>query len=277
MRQHYKGSPVRILTYNVHGWQKPDGGSNVDLVAEVIAATAADLVGLNEVFHPDPGLTPSALEHLAAQLGFCYAFGATQPTDPQKHPPYGNALLSRWPIMAHAAHHLAPVVSYGKRGLLECRVNSPSFGALTVYVTHLDHRSEQVRLEQWSAANTWLIRDRNRPHLLLGDFNALAATDYPDAVAQSRLAAYQAERGWPTPAFDLVGQVIRGGYLDSFMAAGQPSGAGATFPANAPERRIDYIFVPAIWRPALQFCAPVAPARAIEASDHLPVFAEVDA
>ena len=53
-----------------------------------------------------------------------YAFGATQPAEPtpQKHPPYGNAMLSRWPVMAHAAHHLAPAVSYGKRGLLEARI-----------------------------------------------------------------------------------------------------------------------------------------------------------
>lgn len=267
---------MRVLTYNVHGWQRPEGGPNVDLVAEVIEATAADLVGLNEVFYPEGGSPPPALERLAAKTGMHYAFGATQPSDPQKHPPYGNALLSRWPIMAHAAHHLAPVVSYGKRGLLECRVLAPSTGPLTVYVTHLDHRLEQIRLEQWSAANTWLLRDRNRPHLLLGDFNALAETDYPDSTGRERLAAYQAERGWPTPAFDLVGQVVRAGYLDSYAAAGHPAGAGATFPADSPERRIDYIFLPANWRNALKSCLPSTVGPVAAASDHLPVLAEVD-
>ena len=44
---------MKFLTYNVHGWLTPDGSaSNVDLLVEVIAATGADLVGLNEVFHP---------------------------------------------------------------------------------------------------------------------------------------------------------------------------------------------------------------------------------
>ncbi len=267
---------MRVLTYNVHGWQKPAGGVNVELVAQVIASTAADVVGLNEVFYPEGGSTPPALERLAAELGMHYAFGATQPTDPHKHPPYGNAVLSRWPILAHAAHHLTPVVSYGKRGLLECRIQSPTLGVLTVYVTHLDHRSEQIRLEQWSAANTWLLRDRNRPHLILGDFNALAETDYPDAGAQARLAAYQAERGWPTPAFDVVRQVLKAGYLDSFVAAGEPSGAGATFPADAPERRIDYIFLPAMWRDALKCCSPARSEPVSIASDHLPVLAEID-
>lgn len=266
---------MRVLTYNVHGWQKPGDGPNVDLVAEVIAATAADLVGLNEVFHPDGGSAPAALERLAAQTGMHYAFGATQPADPLKYPPYGNALLSRWPIMAHAAHHLAPAVSYGKRGLLECRVAAPVLGPLTVYITHLDHRSEQIRLDQWSAANTWLLRDRNRPHLLLGDFNALAETDYPDQAARERLAAYQAERGWPTPAFDLVGHVVRAGYVDAFVAAGHPAGAGATFPADAPERRIDYIFVPSAWGEVLKSCAPAVMGPVAVVSDHLPVLAEL--
>ncbi len=268
---------MRVLTYNVHGWLTPAGGPNVDLIADVVGRADADLVGLNEVFYPDAGVVLPALERLAGALGMHFAFGATQPTDPQKHPPYGNALLSRWPIAAYAAHHLAPVVSYGKRGLLECRVVRPDGRTLTVYVTHLDHRSEKIRLEQWSSANTWLLRDRNRPHLLLGDFNALAETDYPDPGARERLAAYQVEREWPTPAFDLVAQVTRAGYLDGFVAAGHPAGAGATFPAAAPERRVDYIFLPELWRDALKACAPfdLGPVRA--ASDHRPVMAEIDA
>jgi endonuclease/exonuclease/phosphatase family metal-dependent hydrolase len=204
------------------------------------------------------------------------AFGATQPADPRKHPPYGNALLSRWPIIAHAAHHLTPAVSYGKRGLLECRLLLPSGAAFTAYVTHLDHRSEQIRVEQWAAANTWLLRDRNRPHLLLGDFNALAETDYPDPEALARLTAYQSERGWPSPAFELVRQVLKAGYIDGFVAAGNPTASGATLPSDAPERRIDYVFLPALMRPALRACAPVVTPPASTASDHLPVLAEVD-
>ena len=220
-----------------------------------LPTTDTDIIGLNEVFHLQVALNKAPLDVLAAQFGMYYAFGATQPSDPQKHPPYGNALLSRWPIMAHAAHHLAPAVSYGKRGMLECRISLPSGAALTAYVTHLDHRSEQIRVEQWSAANSWLIRDRNRLHLLLGDFNALAETDYADAGAIARLTEYQAERGWPMPAFDVVGQVLKSGYIDCFVAAGNPSAHGATFPAEAPERRIDYIFLPASMWAALRSCA----------------------
>ena len=80
------------------------------------------------------------------------------------------------------------------------------------------------------AANTWLLRDRGRPHLLMGDFNALAAIDYAEPDAVLRLTAYQAERGWPHPAFDLVDQVLKSGYVD----ARQLSGVAPTFPGPGP-------------------------------------------
>ena len=152
---------MKVLTYNIHGWRTPDGTAlNVDLLASVIDTTGADLVGLNEVFHPLATPDGPALAVLASRLGMSYAFGATQPLMPAAgDTPYGNAFLSRWPILAYAAHHLTPAVSYGRRGLLEARVRLPSGQPFTLYVTHLDHRSEQIRLEQWSSANTWLLRD----------------------------------------------------------------------------------------------------------------------
>jgi endonuclease/exonuclease/phosphatase family metal-dependent hydrolase len=38
----------------------------------------------------------------------------------------------------------------------------------SVYVTHLDHLSEAVRVQQLAALLQWTIRDRERPHLLSG-------------------------------------------------------------------------------------------------------------
>lgn len=267
---------MKVLTYNVHGWRSPGGESNLDLVAEVIAASNADVVGLNEVFHPAGAMGEPPLSVLAARLKMAYAFGATQPAGPHSdHPPYGNALLSRWPVVAHAAHHLSPAVSYGKRGLLEVRLLLPSNAPFTVYVTHLDHRSEEVRVAQWTAANAWLLRDRGRPHLLIGDFNALARADYEAPDARRQLAAYQAERGWPTPAFELVDQVLKAGYIDAFVAAGNDPLSGATYPASAPERRIDYIFLSSPVAGALRACAPFAAEAGPKASDHRAVCAEL--
>jgi endonuclease/exonuclease/phosphatase family metal-dependent hydrolase len=269
---------VKALTYNVHGWRTPGDALNVDtkqprFVASVIAATGADLVGLNEVFHPFPTPDGPALEALAKRLGMVYAFGPAQPSAPAPGDiPYGNALLCRWPILAYAAHILAPTVSYGRRGLLEVRILLPSGHPFTAYVTHLDHRSEQIRLEQWSAASSWLSRDRGRSHLLLGDFNALAASDYREPGAPERLKAYQAAQGWPTPSFALVDEVLKAGYVDAFDRAG--TGESATWPAAEPERRIDYIFLPGHWADALVRCCCWDTPEAQAVSDHLPVLAE---
>jgi endonuclease/exonuclease/phosphatase family metal-dependent hydrolase len=269
------GVMMKVLTYNVHGWLTPDGGAaNVDLLAEIIAATGADMVGLNEVFQPWHAPAGPALEVLADSLGMTYAFGPTLPAEPAPAAiPYGNALLSRWPILAYATHHLAPTVSYGQRGLLETRVLLPSGQPFTVYVTHLDHRSEAIRLQQWASANAWLLRDRGRPHLLLGDFNALAGVDYlaPETVEQ--LKAYQIAQGWPVPAFDMIAQVLKAGYTDAFDRAGL--GQGATWPSAAPERRIDYIFLPDVLADGLVSCSCWDNSMARGASDHLPLLAEI--
>ena len=266
---------MRILTYNIHGWRIAEDMLNLDGVATVIAASGADVIGLNEVFHPGQGADGTPLADLAARLGMRYVFAPTLPAPGAvSHPPYGNALLSRWPIQAFAAHHLPPAISYGQRGLLEARLALPSGRSLTVYVTHLDHRREELRLAQWEAANAWLQRDRGRPHLLLGDFNALAASDYTGEGALERLIAYQLAQGWPSPRFDLVDQVLKAGYVDAQKHLN--ANLAPSFPAAAPERRIDYIFLPQVMAGALRTCACFDSPEARGASDHLPVLSDLD-
>jgi endonuclease/exonuclease/phosphatase family metal-dependent hydrolase len=269
---------VRVLTYNIHGWRSldPTGAFNLDAVVEVIGDAQADLVGLNEVFHPRPADGGPALARLAARLGMAFAFGPTlTAAESPTGIPYGNALLSRWPIVAHAAHRLAigaEGAASEPRGLFEARLRTPAGQPFTLYVTHLDHRSEAIRLAQWRTASTWLGRDRERPHLVVGDFNALAAPDFPTAGAVAELQVWRAAQGWPRAIFDLMSQVEKAGYRDAFATAG--TGAGATFPADAPRMRIDYIFAPSGAPGTLVRCRRWDHPRAPAASDHLPMFAE---
>jgi endonuclease/exonuclease/phosphatase family metal-dependent hydrolase len=266
---------MKILTYNIHGWRGPDteGAFNLDMLTQVISDAGADVIGLNEVFHPFPGDGSPALAQLAARLGMQCAFGPVLSTSESPQGiPYGNAVLSRWPILAHAAHRL-PVGSGGeRRGLFETRLSLPGGSSFTVYVTHLDHRAEPIRLAQWSAATAWLGRERGRPHVLIGDFNALAGGDYSDAEAVESLRVQRDAAGWPSPAFDLIDRVLKAGYVDAFARSGE--GAGATFPSAAPLIRIDYVFLPEMLAQALVSCRrwehPLVPS----ASDHRPVLAE---
>jgi endonuclease/exonuclease/phosphatase family metal-dependent hydrolase len=264
---------VKVLTYNIHGWVTPDGAPNLDLVHAVTVAAGADIIALNEVFHPYPSIEVPLLDVLARRLGMVHAFGATVAADPQPGAlPYGNAILSRWPIQAYAAHHLAPMTSYGQRGLLETRISLPDGRPFTVYVTHLDHRSEDLRLQQWAAAQTWLGRDRTKPHLLMGDLNALSPADFSEPDTLKKIQAVQAGRGWAPPTFRLMEQVAKAGYLDAFVAGG--TGSAETWTAQEPDRRIDYVLYPAAWSDVQVRCRRWDIAPADRASDHLPVLAE---
>lgn len=270
---------MRMLTYNIHGWKGLDGRIDVDRLVRVIRASQADVVALNEVFHPlvPPGASRPALDLLAEALGMTAAFGvAITPNDAfAPLASYGNALLTRLPLLAHAGHHLTPIAGHEQRGLLEARMLlRDGRTSLSVYVTHLDHLSETVRSEQVTALLQWTGRDRARPHVLMGDFNALAPDDFQGQLdALEALRASGAIGRVAGDDFLAVPRLQRRGYHDAAAMAG---GARPTFPADAPAVRIDYIWISAPLAPALRWCRPWQTEETGEASDHLPLLIEIE-
>ena len=280
---------MRVLTYNIHGWRTRDGQPNFDAVAARLAAANADIIALNEVYYPrsQAGVDGPLLAALAARLGMHHVFGPCLRWPAQDNLPadaYGNALLSRWPILADAAHHLTPVPDHEQRGLLEARIQLPDHGPFTVYVTHLDHKDESVRLTQLRALRTWTVRDRNRPHLVMGDFNAIAAWDYAQnaaalaQLAQSAYGGHMVNRDGGGP--QVVAQMEKAGYVDVYSRFGTP-GAQTFIQATDVPLRIDYIFASQPLVPALRDCGilPESPGTFVAddtASDHCPVYVDLD-
>jgi endonuclease/exonuclease/phosphatase family metal-dependent hydrolase len=270
---------LRVLTYNVHHWQGMDGRVDVARVTTVIRDTGADLVALNEVYHPAslPGVEGAPLMAMAHSLGMEYAFGPALPrkTFAGSEASFGNALLSRYPILAYATHRLPPVEGHEPRSLLEARVLLSSGKAITLYVTHLDYQSEEARWVQVGGLLLWVGRDRGRPHLLLGDLNALAPGDYTGQ--QEPWQALEAALGEPGRRLaepKVVPRLLRAGYVDAFAAVGE--GEGETYSTIRPLIRIDYIFIPEAEREALRACRRWDADAARVASDHFPVLAELD-
>lgn len=268
---------MRVLTYNIHGWRDAGGQIDVARLARIVEASQADIVALNEVFHPlvPTGETRPALDLLADALGMTAAFGAALTPQFAFAPlaSYGNALLTRYPLLAHAGHHLTPIDGHEQRGLLEARVLLPD-GRMpfSVYVTHLDHLSEAVRLKQLSAMAQWTVRDRERPHLLMGDFNALSPSDFAANPAALDALRAGAEFGrLAGQGMEVVPRLLRRGYVDAQAASAAP-----TFPAVNPIVRIDYIWVSAPLAPALRWCRRWITEDTAVASDHLPVLAEIE-
>ncbi len=273
---------MRVMTYNIHGWRTADGRPNVEMVGRVIAASGADIVGLNEVYYPRaaPGSERPALEALAEGLGMHFAFGPCLRYPANGELPadaYGNALLSRWPIAASAAHLLGTVEGKEQRGLLEARILLPDGATFTVYVTHLDHTEEEARLAQFRAARLWTGRDRNRPHLVMGDMNAVSAWDFAGEGELAALARHPTAGNHAGGAEGprVIAAFEKAGYIDvyrRFGAAGQESFIRG---ADEPATRIDFIFASEPLAEALLGCEIRHEPAGEEASDHRPLIADI--
>ncbi len=276
---------ARVLIYNIHHWEGTDGKVDVARVAEVVRATAADIVALNEVYHPAQWLERGqpALPAMAEMLGMSWVFGkATESPWPGQARPvgYGNACLSRWPIRAYAVHRLTPIPGREPRSLLEVRVELPDGRPFTVYVTHLDHQSEAARMVQLQAVLQWTSRDRERPHLLLGDLNALSPADFPEPTQRQEAVARAVP--WPQAVAEgftleeptVVPRLLQTGYLDCFAQAGE--GEGTTWPTPAPRVRLDYVLASPPLASRLRRCQRWDSPPAEVASDHFPVLAEFE-
>lgn len=275
---------MRVLTWNIHNWQTAEGAPNLEGVIETLAASGAAIIGLNEVSYPlaVAGDSRPALEVLAGALGMHFSFGPCVRWPAHNDIPatgYGNALLARAPIAAGAAHHLTQLAGYGDRGLLEARIQGDDGSSFTAYVTHLDHTSEEARVQQFRAARQWLMRDRNRPHILMGDMNAISPWDFdarPDdlaALAQHPLGSnLVGGLGGDATGMRVIPQVEKAGYVDLYRQAGNPPG-GRSYVRAEVDLRIDFIFANEPLAPHVTACGVITSAD--EVSDHRPVWADV--
>jgi endonuclease/exonuclease/phosphatase family metal-dependent hydrolase len=270
---------MRVLTYNVHGWRTIEDLPNLSLIAELFERADVDVIGLNEVYHPCPAVTGSALGWLASRLSMSYAFAACwsgrlpRTTIPVS---YGNALLSRSPLRAVCSGLFSALPGKEQRGYLEAQIDVADGQTFTVVVTHLDHTDETVRITQLDGLfasggpldGTW--------DLIMGDFNCVHPREYehrPDAFARVTahpVAGHLANQ----PDGPLVtGRMEATGYTDALIHKGL-LGKGTFIPAGEPVR-LDYIWVSAARLPGLAYAGIVEEPAGREASDHRAVRVEL--
>ncbi len=237
---------LSVLSFNIHHAQGTDDVLDLARVAGVIRDSGADVVGLQEVdrhYSARSEWADQAAE-LARMLGYHVVFGANIDRDPpaagSPRIQYGTAILSRYPITAWDNTHLFRSPNQEQRGLLHAVLDVRGV-AVHVYDTHLAASSQVDRLEQ-TRQITELIGDTT-PAVLVGDLNAL-----PEAPEIATLNA---------------------AFTDTWPVSGK--GAGATYPAEAPDRRIDYIYASRSVQPLVTRVLDGAPV----ASDHLPLMSRV--
>lgn len=160
-----------VATYNIHRCFGADGRYSPGRVAAVLEELDADIIGLQEV---DTRLTAAGghdqLSFLAQRRGFHVAAGLNIVS---RRGQYGNALLSRWPIVSSRLIDLS-AAGREPRGGIDALVAWPAaedVGPLRAIVTHFGLRGWERR-RQTAALLRHIARvEAQRPLLLMGDFN----------------------------------------------------------------------------------------------------------
>ena len=203
-------STLRVLTYNLHHGAGEDGRIDLQRIADVIMSVSPDLVALQEV---DKGVErtggvdqPAVLAdltgmHVVFEKNIDFQGGE-----------YGNAVLSRLPIESYRNHKLPQLTPDEQRGMLEVRVRLDD-RPIVFYATHFDyHGDDEERLASAELFRDMLSKQPVKTVILAGDLNAR-----PDSPVLVKLYTFLIDAHAPG------------------------SGPGYTYPADVPDRRIDYI------------------------------------
>ncbi|QDT05414.1 Endonuclease/Exonuclease/phosphatase family protein [Rubripirellula lacrimiformis] len=232
---------IKVLCYNIHHAEGVDSKLDLQRIAKVIQSVAPDIVALQEV---DRNATRSQSVDQPAELArLCkmeVVFGANIPLQGGH---YGNAILSRHPIMEQRNHLLPNLENGEQRGVLVAEIQMPSIPqTLVMFATHLDHRrADHERVASAQMINELATKYKNQPAILAGDMN-----DVIDSATLNTL-----EKRWtrtnPKPL--------------------------PTIPVTDPTRQIDFVLVSAQdrWK-----VVDVTVLSEAVASDHRPILATLE-
>jgi endonuclease/exonuclease/phosphatase family metal-dependent hydrolase len=100
---------IKVMTFNIHHGKGMDLKVDLYRIAEVIEKSNAHIIGLNEVdkHFSKRSYFEDQISWLAKQLNMNYAFSPSlslKPKTMSKVRQYGNALLSRYPIVAKSSY-----------------------------------------------------------------------------------------------------------------------------------------------------------------------------
>jgi endonuclease/exonuclease/phosphatase family metal-dependent hydrolase len=218
---------LRVVNYNIHTGIGSDGRLDLDRTIETLRGFDADVIGLEEVdvhWAARSDWRDQAHEiarGLDMEVFFAPIYRLDPPAEGEPMREYGLAVLTDLPVLSTEDHLLTRLSTQSSDPVPEPAPGFPEVvvnarGAIVhVYATHLDYRADpSVRAMQVDDTLQILDEDGERAQqVLVGDFNAP-----PDAPELAPL--------WTE-------------LIDSWDVAGQ--GAGLTYPAVDPVKRIDYV------------------------------------
>ncbi len=224
---------MKVMSFNTqHCLDYTERRIDFQLMADAIKECNADIVGLNEMrgegTHPEYTAQTEKLSELTGMEHYFFAKAIEL-----AHGPYGNAFLSKIPIVKMENIPIPDPNPRKYSGYYEtrCLIKVLLENGVTVLVTHFGLNRD----EQENAVATVLENLEEKKCILMGDFNLLPESD--------------------------VLLPIRERMKDTADIFSSPL---LSFPSDKPDRKIDYIFV----SPDIEVVSADIPE--IVASDHRP-------
>ncbi len=229
---------VRVMTYNIHSAYGAHGRQDPEAIARVIETSGADIVGLQEISRGwlINGST-DLVSWLSRRLGMPILFQGT--TDPI----WGNAILSKYPILEYGQESLPGEGTLIGRGYLWARIDAGGPHDLLIIDTHLHQITTESEPRQRQVSAILEFWDGAGYTVLLGDMNALPGSEEMELIAKA-------------------------GFIDAWSQVGE--GDGNTYSSLQAVERIDWIW----YTPDLK--AQTAEVPVSTASDHLPVLVTLE-
>jgi endonuclease/exonuclease/phosphatase family metal-dependent hydrolase len=200
-----------------------------------VADLDPDLLGLQEVVRLDAGVGDDLDQAAVIAEGFGYHVAYSRARDERW---YGNAALSKWPIVRSHVFELPRGGTDERRTLLHAEIASP-FGNIPFFVTHLNWKFDEghvraAQLREIVSRVESLAKADAFPAILVGDLNADPDSD------EIRFLHGLTSLG--------TGKCVY--FQDAFAIAGDGS-PGVTYARRnpfaahlrEPDRRIDYVLV----------------------------------
>jgi len=158
-----------VATFNI--WHDAGGQwpKRLSLLVAALRGAGADVIALEEVLEDAGKGLPNQAVTIARELGYPEVhFVAPDPEGAPKR--FGNAILTRLPVIEVARRKLEPLSDY--RTAIRVRVKSAG-GPVDVVAAHLAWQPESaaVRAQQIADLLGWLPQD-GTPLVVMGDFNA---------------------------------------------------------------------------------------------------------
>ena len=160
---------LQVLSWNIW-WRFGPWEKRRVAILDTLKQIDADIIALQEVWDEEGA---SLAAEFGDKLGFHHVYAASMHRDGIG---FGNAILSRWPIIEHDHAMLSGAVESGERRLVIYALIDGPRGAFPVFNTHLNWKYQHSHIRQKQVSDIAHFIDnkpaQDFPPLLCGDFNA---------------------------------------------------------------------------------------------------------